>query len=68
MTNHRAPISEHQRAEATAAMCAGKDALTPGLARKIARRMRRKRKANVEPYRCPHCGEWHVGRPAWRKD
>ena len=41
--------------------CAGKDALSAGQARKIARRMNAKKKG-VNPYRCTFCGQWHVGR------
>lgn len=39
------------------AQCYGKDGLPPSLAHQIARRA----KTPSVPYRCRHCGAWHVG-------
>lgn len=44
-----------------AQMCAGKEKLTGEAARKVAEKMRKKRR-RVEAYRCLSCGHWHVGR------
>lgn len=42
-------------------MCEGKDKLTVGKAKSIARKMRKDGK-RVGAYRCELCHEWHVGR------
>ena len=44
------------------AACHGKDKLTAGQARAIAKRMRDKGRI-VEAYRCRLCNSYHVGRP-----
>jgi hypothetical protein len=45
-----------------AADCAGKEAFVdPGLARRVMVRMRRRKHRPVTTYRCPHCGQWHIG-------
>lgn len=45
------------------ASCTGKDQLDRQTARQIADRMNwaRKGKTAANPYRCDHCGKWHVG-------
>ena len=52
----RPELSEDERRAA----CEGKDALEPGVARQIAKRMRRNGKP-IQPFRCPVCGAWHIG-------
>lgn len=48
--------------EAQAAVCAGKDAFhSPAAAHLVAANHRRRGK-KVEVYRCPACGQWHIGR------
>lgn len=44
--------------------CMGKHPFTDaGLAKRVAgQQNRRKDKAKVEAYHCPHCGDWHIGR------
>lgn len=45
--------------EAQQSDCNGKDRLTQTQAKAIARRTKG---STVHAYRCPHCGDWHVGR------
>lgn len=52
--------------EVDLSMCRGKDPLTPGQARSVARRMRKRGKC-VMAFRCWCCGQWHVGNAAGRK-
>lgn len=55
-----------------AADCLGKEAFDCfGLASKVAGRMRRRGRAGgPAPYRCQHCGQWHIGTgdPKRRRD
>jgi hypothetical protein len=45
--------------------CFGKETLTRELAHKVAKRMARNPiKRGVEPYKCPFCKRWHVGKPS----
>lgn len=54
MTEPYDPVPAHS--------CTGKIAFdSPALAREVAQRSRRKHHAAVQPYRCKHCGKWHVG-------
>lgn len=55
---HPVPVADFH-----AAGCAGKDALTRQQAKQIADRMSwaRKGKTAAIPYRCEHCGGWHIG-------
>lgn len=64
-SNRWSDIPPNRQPEAKAAMCDGKDALSPGQARRIAKRMRSQRKT-VEAYRCLRCGQWHVGKKIGR--
>jgi len=48
--------------EAVASMCEGKDSMPRHVARRVAKRMARTRKAALEHYKCPICKEWHVGK------
>lgn len=50
-------------ASVLAAKCTGKDPLTAGTARKVAKRMKRKGGSfrTISAYHCPFCREWHVG-------
>lgn len=54
------------------ASCEGKEAFaTPALAWAVQERRTRRPKRgrqyrDNEPYRCPHCGKWHIGRAAKR--
>lgn len=43
--------------------CAGKDSLSRQQAKEISARMNwtRRNKQPANPYRCDHCGGWHVG-------
>lgn len=42
--------------------CLGKDQIpTMALASEVARRMAGRRSANIKPYKCVHCGFYHVG-------
>ena len=43
--------------------CLGKEALSGGVAKKIANRMRHRGSNGPHAYRCRLCGRWHVGRP-----
>ncbi len=47
--------------------CDGKVQLTPTLARQIARKKRRN-DVRMQPYHCPHCGQWHIGSRAQPKN
>lgn len=31
------------------------------LAREVAQRSRKRHCNNVQPYKCQHCGKWHIG-------
>ncbi len=53
-------------AMARAAMCEGKDRLSPEKARQIAARMTRKDR-RVDAYHCAICNCWHVGRTSHRR-
>ena len=53
--NDEAPIDYAEIA------CTGKDRLTRGQAKKIARRMRMKRGGAAQAYKCEFCRCWHVG-------
>jgi hypothetical protein len=46
--------------------CQGKEAMPRRIARQVARRMKAKGKA-VDWYRCPICGEHHVGQSPRQK-
>jgi len=59
--NPRGTVGRHT----VASMCAGKDGLSEGQARKVAARMARKGRV-VACYRCLVCREWHVGSPMKR--
>jgi hypothetical protein len=48
--------------EAVASMCEGKDSMPRHVARRVAKRMARTRKAPLEHYKCPICKGWHVGK------
>lgn len=52
---------QHQQAKYATCSCLGKQALSPGLAQKIAARQRRTGKGSSNAYRCRTCGQWHVG-------
>jgi hypothetical protein len=43
--------------------CAGKDSLTRAQAKEVSARMNWSRRGRLptNPYRCDHCGGWHVG-------
>lgn len=42
--------------------CEGKSSFPSfSQARKAARRMRRRHASALAPYRCKHCGGWHIG-------
>ncbi len=38
-------------------------------AQKMAKSLRKKRGSKTKPYKCPHCGAWHIGhnRPPERR-
>lgn len=60
-------FAEHAR---EVAACFGKEQYANGqLAAAVARRRNRNAdvRRNVEHYRCPHCGWFHLGRPARRR-
>ncbi len=38
--------------------CIGKDPMTAELARKVAKKLKHN---GASPYKCQHCGHWHVG-------
>lgn len=42
--------------------CAGKEAMAFDVARATAEKMRKRNHGAVQHYKCPICGEWHVGR------
>lgn len=41
--------------------CRGKAKLTANRAKQVAQQMRRADKGEVGPYKCKHCGAWHIG-------
>lgn len=41
--------------------CHGKAPMTAIRAKEVAKDMRRRGRKKVDPYHCPHCGDWHVG-------
>lgn len=52
-----------------AADCLGKEAFASHeLANAVATRMRRHRGYSVQIYHCRHCGAWHIGSNAYRRE
>lgn len=41
--------------------CEGKESMPAPVARRVAKRMTRKHKVALEPYRCDLCGGHHIG-------
>jgi len=42
-------------------MCSGKEAFDATRAKKVAKEMSVRRHIKIVPYKCPHCGHFHVG-------
>lgn len=43
-------------------LCTGKAVFeSPVLAREVAQRSRKRNCNNAQPYKCVHCGKWHIG-------
>ena len=48
--------------------CVGKQVFrTKKLADQVAARMRASRTSALSPYKCQHCGEWHIGSHVGRR-
>lgn len=54
-------LPEMQREQIRVASYTGKDPLTVQQARRLAKKAKSKGKP-LEPYRCPFCGSYHIGR------
>lgn len=53
-------LGQFEQTKYAISSCRGKEAMLPAVARKVAKRMKR-RVPSAEAYRCKHCGLWHVG-------